>query len=315
METEINRPLRIVYMGTPPFAVQPLRALHDTEEVVLVITQPDRPAGRGRKMTACAVKEEAVNLGVPVHQPEKVRDEETLRVLKEASCDLIVVAAFGQILPIEVLHIPLLGCMNIHASLLPKYRGASPISSAIVQGENITGVTTMMMDEGMDTGDILLQKSLEISEHDTAGTLSDRLSRLGAEAMAETLDAMKKRTLQPTRQKESGATYTTLLTKKQGEIDWDQEPVRICNLVRGMDPWPGAYTLLHGQHLKIWRVTPHEGKGDPGRVLSVQDHLIIGAKEGSLVIHELQLPGKKRVSGPDYLRGHHALKQGDILGR
>ncbi len=302
-------------MGTSSFALMPLRVLCETEDVALVVTQPDRKAGRGLMFMASPVKEESIHHGIRCIQPEKISDPDVVLALRDASCDLIVVTAYGQILPPEVLEIPPLGCINIHASLLPKYRGASPITTAIVGGEKVTGVTTMMMDHGMDTGDILMQMSLEIQDSETAEELSERLSVLGSRAILKTLKALKDGKLERTPQSEADATYTPLLNKKHGEIDWDQGPVQIRNHVRGMNPWPGAYTLFQGKSLKIWRVTPHEEKAGPGRVLHAKERLIIAVKDGSVIIDELQLPGKKRVSGPEFLRGHHELREGMILGR
>jgi len=302
-------------MGTSSFAVLPLSVLCETEDVVLAVTQPDRKAGRGLMFTASPVKEESIHYGIRCIQPEKINDPGLVHTLKKASCDLIVVAAYGRILPPEILEIPPLGCINIHASLLPKYRGASPITTAIVLGEKVTGVTTMMMDQGMDTGDVLMQMSLQIQDPETAEELSERLSALGSRAILKTLKALKDGKLERTSQFEADATYTPLLNKKHGEINWNQGPVRIRNHVRGMNPWPGAYTLFHGKSLKIWRVTPYAEKADPGRVLHAKERLIIAAKDGSVMIDELQLPGKKRVSGPEFLRGHHELREGMILGR
>lgn len=315
VDIRMNRPFRIVYMGTPFFAVAPLKALCKTEDVALVVTQPDRPSGRGRKSTMSPVKNEALVRGIPVLQPESVRDRKAILALGDTDCDVIVVAAYGQILPKEILELPAFGCINIHASLLPKYRGASPIIQAIIQGEKRTGVTTMMIDEGRDTGDILLQESLEISEEETAGMLTERLSRLGARTMVETLGALREKRLTPVPQDESQASYFPRLTKEQGEIDWNRDAAVIRDHVRGMDPWPGAYTFLQGERLKVWRVRPHPEPGSPGKVLSVSDRLIVGAKSGSVVIDELQLPGKKRVSGPDFLRGQKKIREGMTLGR
>lgn len=315
MNEKIKRPLRVIFMGTSSFAVQPLRALYETEDVILVVTPPDRRSGRGLTFMASPVREEAHRQGIHSIQPGKIRDPEAVLALSKASCDLIVVTAYGQILPPEVLEIPPLGCINIHASLLPKYRGASPITTAIVRGEKVTGVTTMMMDQGMDTGDILMQMSLEIQDSETAEELSERLSVLGSRSILKTLKSLKEGKLERAPQSEADATYTPLLTKKHGEIDWNQVPVQIRNHVRGMNPWPGAYTLFQGKSLKIWRVTPHEENDGPGRVLHAKERLIVAVKDGSVIIDELQLPGKKRVSGTEFLRGHHEIREGMILGR
>lgn len=302
-------------MGTPLFAVPLLAALCETEDVLLVVTQPDRPSGRGRKLKASPVKEEALRRGIPLLQPERAGDPDTLASLREVGCDLIVVAAYGQILPKEILKMPPHGCMNIHASLLPKYRGASPIVEAIIHGETRTGVTIMGIDEGRDTGDILLQKGLDILEEETAGMLSERLSSLGVLAIREALEALREGRLTRTRQNHSQATYFPRLKKEQGEIDWNREPGEIRNHVRGMDPWPGAFTYVHGKVLKIWRVTPREQTGKPGTVLSAGDRLIVAVKGGSVSIEELQVPGRNRVRCPEFLRGHHEIREGMVLGR
>ncbi|MDX1763651.1 MAG: methionyl-tRNA formyltransferase [bacterium] len=306
---------RVVYMGTPRFAVPPLTALANTEDVVLVVTQPDRRAGRGRKAVHSAVKEEARRRGIPCYQPQSIRNEETIGMLRDLASDLIVVAAFGQILPPAVLSIPRLGCINIHASLLPRYRGASPISAAIAAGESVTGVTTMMMDQGMDTGDMLMQLSLSIEESDTAGTLTGRLSLLGAQAILKTLLAIKAGRLKPNRQDDRAATYAPLLRKEDGQIDWTRRSREIGNHVRAMDPWPGAFTTLGDKVIKIWRVSPKAGTGEPGRVLEAGRRLVVGAGSGVVAIEELQLPGKKRIAAGEFLRGNHEVREGMTFGR
>jgi methionyl-tRNA formyltransferase len=306
--------LRVVYMGTPRFAVPPLVALANTEDVVLVVTQPDRRAGRGRKTVLSPVKEEAVKQLIPCFQPDSIKAEETVGRLRSSACDLIVVAAFGQILTPEVLEVPKYGCINIHASLLPKYRGASPISAAIIEGEERTGITTMMMDRGMDTGDMLVQLSLEIDEQETTGMLSERLSLLGARAILETLQALKEGKLDRTPQQDSAASYAPVLRKEDGEIDWRKDPIQIMNHVRGMDPWPGAFTYFQDRLLKIWRVTPSNERGRSGAVLQAEGRLIVGAGGGSVAIDELQLPGKTRVSVTDFLRGNQAIRKGTTFG-
>ncbi len=311
----MERALRVIYMGTPRFAVHPLTALAETEEVVVVVTQPPRPAGRGRAMKFSAVKEAALALDIPCLQPERVRDGEVGESLKALQCDLIVVAAFGQILPSSILAIPKSGCINIHASLLPRYRGASPIPMAIAQGEKETGVTTMMMDAGMDTGDILLQRRLAIRDTDTAATLSERLSVLGAETILATVAALKEGRLKPVPQVESGATYTPLLRKSHGEIDWNRRAGQIRDHVRAMDPWPGAFTRVQGEMLKIWRVAPCDKVGRPGEVLEAGARLVVGAREGSVIVEELQVAGRKRIQGDAFLRGRPPVTEGMILGR
>jgi len=302
-------------MGTPRIARPSLSALWQTEDVVLAVTQPDKRSGRGRRVTISPVKEEALERGIPLIQPRKVSDRDVIQAIRETACDLIVVVAFGQILPPELLEVPRFGCINLHASLLPKYRGASPIAMAIVQGEKETGVTTMMMDRGMDTGDILLQNRLRISGTETAGELTERLSILGVRTLLATLKALRKGQLKRIPQDEEEATYTPLLKKQHGEIAWDRTSSEIRNHVRGMDPWPGAYTFLQGEMLKIWRVSPSDETGYPGEVLLAHRHLVVGCGGGSVIIEELQLPGKRRMRGEEFLRGHPDIQKGMILGK
>lgn len=306
---------RVVYMGTPRFAVPPLKVLASGADVALVVTQPDRRAGRGRKAVQSPVKEEAARRGIPCQQPESIGDDETIGILRDLACDLIVVAAFGQILPPEVLSIPRLGCINIHASLLPRYRGASPITAAIAAGETTTGVTTMMMDRGMDTGDMLLQLSLAIDETDTAGTLTERLSLLGAQAILKTLRALEAGRLERIPQDDAAATYAPLLRKEDGEIDWTGSAWEIGNHVRAMDPWPGAFTTLGDKIIKIWRVSPAAGTGGGGKILEVGSRLVVGAGAGVVAIDELQLPGRKRIAAGEFLRGNHEIREGMTFGR
>jgi methionyl-tRNA formyltransferase len=310
----MERALRVIYMGTPRFALHPLTALAQTEDAVLVVTQPDRRAGRGRTLQSSLVKEAALARGIPCLQPERVREADVIAALEALQCDLIVVAAFGQILPKAILDIPKAGCINIHASLLPKYRGASPIPMAIAQGEKETGITTMMMDAGMDTGDILLQRRLAITDTDTAATLSERLSVLGADTILETVAALKGGRLTRVPQVESEATVTPRLRKSHGAIDWNRTPEQIRDHVRAMDPWPGAFTRARAEMLKIWRVTPHGKKGRPGEVLEAGARLLVGAREGSVMIEELQVAGRKRVRGEAFLRGRHPITEGMTLG-
>ncbi len=311
----MERARRVIYMGTPRFALRPLAALAEREDVVLVVTQPDRPAGRGRALQQSPVKEAARARNIPCLQPERVREAQVMEALEALRCDLIVVAAFGQILPEAMLQIPKAGCINIHASLLPKYRGASPIPMAIAQGEKETGITTIMMDAGMDTGDILLQRRLDIEDTDTAFTLSERLSVLGAETILETLALLKRGRLTGVPQVESEATYTPLLRKSHGEIDWNRTPEQIRNHVRAMDPWPGAFTHVGGEMLKIWRVIPHGKGGRPGQVLEAGVRLLVGAREGSVIVAELQVAGRTRLRADAFLRGRHSITEGMTLGR
>ncbi len=311
---KIDKILRVIYMGTPQFAVPSLVAISQTEDVVRVVTQPDRQAGRGRKMIPSPVKEEALDRGIPCLQPTKISEPEFIRTLRDYSCDLFVVAAFGQILPPEVLEIPKYGCINIHASLLPRYRGASPIAAAIAAGEGKTGITTMWMDAGLDTGDILMQRELEIGPEETTGVLTERLAILGARTLLQTLKALREGRLHKTPQNDAEATTTPRLKKEQGAIDWNERTETIRNKVRAMDPWPGAYTVAGGEILKIWRVTPGEGQGHPGEVLHADRRFQVGTQDGSVVIETLQRPGKRRVSGAEFLRGRPPVREGMILG-
>jgi methionyl-tRNA formyltransferase len=311
---KIDKMLRIIYLGTPRFAVPSLVALLQTEDVVRVVTQPDRPAGRGRQLAFSPVKEEAVERGIPCLQPERIEAPEVVQKLREFSCDLFVVAAYGQILSPEVLAIPKYGCINIHASLLPRYRGASPIAAAIAAGEKKTGITTILMDRGMDTGDMLLRRELDIEEEETTGVLTERLSILGARTILQTVKALKEGRLERMPQDESKATYAPLIRKAQGKIDWNRTAEEIRNHVRAMNPWPGAYTHVEGEMLKIWRVVAHPKSGRPGEVLHAEKELVVGTKKGSVILEILQRPGKKSITGEDFLRGRHSIRKGMILG-
>jgi methionyl-tRNA formyltransferase len=307
--------MRVIFMGTPEFALPSLEALRARgEQLVAVVTQPDRPQGRGQRVTAPPVKSAAVAVGIPVQQPAKVRQPEFLEWCRAAAPDLIVVVAFGQILPKTLLDIPRLGCINVHASLLPKYRGAAPIAWAIIRGETETGITTMQMDPGMDTGPMLLQRSLPIRPEDTAGTLGVRLAELGAQTLNETLNLLAEGRLSSTVQDSSQATLAPMLKKDDGRIDWRQPAAAIHALVRGMDPWPGAWTMHAGEPWRIWKAAVEPGTGEPGAVLRADAAgIAVGAGAGHLVITELQTPGKRRLGVRDYLAGH-AIKAGERLG-
>jgi methionyl-tRNA formyltransferase len=296
--------LRLVFFGTPEFAVAPLKALLASQhEVVAVVTQPDRHKGRGRKMQACPVKQEAQYSGIRVIQPEEVSNKEFIHELSTIDPDVIVVVAYGQILPSDIIHLPDSGCINIHASLLPRHRGASPISRAIIDGDKKTGVTTMLMDEGMDTGPILLQEETEIRAEDTAGTLSDRLSLSGSRLILITLEGLEKGSLQPVPQA-GEATYAPVMKKKDGLIDWTKSASDISNFVRGMNPWPGAYTFLEGERLKIMKVHVVDETGQAGTVERVlKDKLIIGAGRGCISVSEIQPSGRKTMDIRAFLQG------------
>jgi len=298
--------LRTVFMGTPGFALETLAGLLDFGvNLVGVYTQPDRPKGRGKKLAASPVKQLALEHGIPVFQPQKLRDPEAVKELQELQPDLIIVVAYGQILPKAVLDIPRYHCINVHASLLPKYRGAAPINKAIIDGETETGVTTMLMDVGLDTGDMLVKRSLDIGKNETAERLHDRLALLGREALAETLQQLCAGTLVAEKQNDELSCYAPMLKKEDGLIDWQKPAEDIHNQVRGLDPWPGAYTFLDSEVLKIATTTVAvDVSGEPGTILSAdKTGVCVACGEGALIIGELQLPGKKRLSAMNFLSG------------
>ena len=299
--------LRIVFMGTPEFALSTLKTLVEMgTAVIAVFTQPDRPKGRGKAVTPPPVKCLARELTIPIFQPEKLRRHEVVEDLKNLAPDLIVVVAYGQILPQSVLDIPRFGCINVHASLLPRYRGAAPINKAVMEGETETGITTMFMNAGLDTGDMLVKKTLAIGFEETAGELHDRLAVLGGEAMAETIDHLCRDELEAVAQDDSMSSYAPMLKKEDGRIDWNRPAVDIHNHVRGLDPWPGAFCALHGESLKIFKTIPEKGVGGkPGRVVSAGgDGVRIACGQGILLVRELQLAGKKRLPAAEFLKGH-----------
>lgn len=299
--------LRTVFMGTPDFAVPCLARLSDISEVVGVVTQPDKKRGRGQKLTPSPVKAFAQAHGLSVYQPQRVREEEFAVELKRLSPELIVVVAFGQILPQRVLDIPPLGCINVHASLLPRYRGAAPMQRCLMAGETKTGVTTMFMDAGLDTGDMLLWEEVEIDNDVSLAVLHDMLSNVGAELLGKTITALENGTLTRTKQDDAASCYAAMLTKETGKMDWKQSAVELHNLVRALDSWPGAYTQFEGKTYKIWRtrVLDGETEGAPGEVLRrTEQGIAVAAGTGTIEILELQAPGKKRMFTADYLRGH-----------
>jgi methionyl-tRNA formyltransferase len=304
----------MIFMGTPDFAAASLQKLIDRgEKVAAAVTQPDRPKGRGQKLLAPPVKLLAAAHGIPVLQPARVRAPEFIDAMRELTPDLIVVVAFGQILPKALLEIPRNGCINVHASLLPRYRGAAPINWCIIDGGTETGVTTMQMDVGLDTGDMLLKKTTSIGPDEDAQALHDRLALISAEALAETLDLIASGRLTPEKQDDRLASYAPMLKKEDGCIDWDKEPQTIRNLVRGLTPWPGAYTFLDGKTLKIYRCRVAGGSGVPGTVLQAdRSGLVVACRGGGLLIEELQLEGKKRLSAKDFLAGYN-IKSGAVL--
>ena len=312
------RGIRTVFMGTPEFALPTLEGLLDKGvPVIAVFTQPDRPSGRGKQLTAPPVKQLAGARGIPIYQPLKLRLPEVVAELQGLAPDLIVVVAYGQILPKSVLDIPRYGCINVHASLLPRWRGAAPINHAIMAGEQETGVTTMVMDVGLDTGDMLVKRSTPIGPCETAGELHDRLAVLGREAMLETLERLSADRLVREKQDDAATCYAPLLKKDHGCIDWARSALDVHNLVRGLDPWPGAYTLLAGAPLKLARTLPlaETHAFAPGTVLGA-DHqgVRIACGQGVLAVGELQLPGRRRLPASEFLRGC-ALSAGTTLGQ
>ena len=262
--------MKIIFMGTPDFAAASLEALiASRHEIQAVVTQPDKPKGRKGELTPSPVKVIAKREGIKVYQPLKVRDEEFVKTLRAYNPDVMVVVAFGQIIPLSILKMPKFGCVNIHGSLLPKYRGAAPIQWAVLDGEKETGITTILMDEGIDTGDILLKKTIKIDTDETSGSLFDKLMALGAETILETLDELEKGSLTPIKQGESPTAYAKMLTKAMGLIDFTRPAKELDCFVRGMNPWPSAYTLLSGKTLKLWKVRAVEGSGKAGSVIGI----------------------------------------------
>ena len=307
--------MKIIFMGTPDFAAASLEALIDSRhEIQAVVTQPDKPKGRKGELTPSPVKVIAKREGIKVYQPPKVRDEEFVDTLRAYNPDVMVVVAFGQIIPLSILKMPKYGCVNIHGSLLPKYRGAAPIQWAVLDGEKETGITTILMDEGIDTGDILLKKTIKIDADETSGSLFDKLKALGAETILETLDELEKGSITPTKQGESPTAYAKMLTKAMGLIDFTRSAKELDCFVRGMDPWPSAYTLLAGKTLKLWKVRAVEKSGKAGSVIEIgKESFTIACGEGAIEVLEVQLEGKKRMSAGDFLKGS-TLNKGQELG-
>lgn len=309
--------MRIIYMGTPDFAVPVLESLLDSRhEVVAVVTQPDKPKGRGKAMQFPPVKEKALEYNLPVYQPVKVREEAFLKVLEEYAPDCIVVTAFGQILPKSILELPKYGCVNVHASLLPAYRGAAPIQWAIINGEEKTGITTMQLGTGpVDSGDMLLKAEVTITPEETGESLFDKLAATGGPLLLETLEGLEAGTIVPEKQDESLVSHASMLKKETGSIDWNKSAVEIERLIRGLNPWPSAYTKLSGKTLKIWRaeVLAANTSCQPGQVVSADSgKLLIQTGDGQLSLLEVQLEGKKRMAADAFLRGN-TVEAGTVL--
>lgn len=324
--------MRIIFMGTPEFAVPVLKGLVDSKEheVTAVITQPDKARGRSGKLVYTPVKEAAVEAGIPVYTPKRVKEAEFVNQLKSIPCDVIVVVAFGQLLSKEILDYPKYGCINVHASLLPRWRGAAPMQWAILSGDEKTGLTTMQMDVGLDTGDMLLKKEVEIAPEETGESLHDRLAALGSELLLNTLQGIQEGTLSPVPQKEEESTYASMLTKEMGKINWEEPAEKIERYVRGLNSWPSAYTGFRTKTLKVWRaevlkeeeisslkkeIEPSGEKeiSTPGMVVKVEKNsFIVKAGTGYLRLLEVQLEGKKRMDAGSFLRGV-SVEKGEIL--
>ncbi|MBX3326028.1 MAG: methionyl-tRNA formyltransferase [Nitrospira sp.] len=309
--------MRIVFMGTPEFAVPSLEALLSSgDQVVGVVCQPDRPKGRGHQVVAPPVKQVAERAGIPVLQPLKIRTAEFLQALSSWQPDVIAVAAYGRILHKPILQLPPVGCVNVHGSLLPKYRGAAPVQWAVINGETETGITTMLMDEGMDTGAMLLQAKLEILPDDTAGTLAPRLAALGGRLLIETLAQLKTGTLVPTKQDDHQATMAPLLKKEDGLIDWTLGATSLANRVRGLSPWPGAYTFLGDERWNVWKAVAQVSAttDTPGTIVAVnKQSILVATGDGLLEIREIQTANSKRMAVAQFLAGHR-VTVGQQLG-
>ena len=309
--------MRVIFMGTPDFSVGTLEAIIEAgHEVALVVTQPDKPKGRGKAMQYTPVKECALSHGIEVFQPVKIRESANIEYLRKFNADIIIVVAFGQILSKSILDMPRYGCINVHASLLPKYRGAAPIQWAVINGDEFTGVTTMRMDEGVDTGDMIAKSTVRLASDETGGSLFEKLSAEGAKLCVETMKMIEDGTAEYTPQNSEEATHTSMISKELGFIDWTKPAVEIERLIRGLNPWPSAYTYLSGKTLKIWKATVHPGNTDaaPGTVVKAdKQSLVIQTGVDRLSLEEVQLEGKKRMPVADFLRGF-TIENGTVLG-
>ena len=307
---------KLVFCGTPQFAVPTLEKLAESGfDICLVLTQPDRPKGRGLELVASPVKEAALHRGIPVYQPDKIKQNEELRAkLQEIAPAAIIVVGYGRIIPRWMLELPKYGNINLHASLLPKYRGAAPIQWAIARGESVTGVTTMRIDEGLDTGDILLQQEVGIADEDTAETLSPKLAAIGAELMIETLRGLAADSIKPQRQNHAEATLAPVLKKEDGRIDFSRSAQEVYNRLRGFQPWPGAFTTFRGKILNITAAKPSLEQASQGQLLAKGDRLWVGGGGGTaLELFELQPEGKRRISARDFVHGYRPAN-GEVLG-
>lgn len=309
--------MRVVFMGTPDFAVDTLRAVIAAgHEVALVVTQPDKPKGRGNAVAQSPVKECALSHGISVYQPRRVREAECIAYIADFHPDIIIVAAFGQILTKELLNLPRFGCVNVHASLLPAYRGAAPIQWAVINGDPVSGITTMRMDEGIDTGDIIEQETVALAKDETGGSLFLRLAETGAKLLVHTMRLIEEGKAVYTPQDASQATHVGMITKQMGAIDWKQPADALERLIRGLNPWPSTYTKLAGRTLKIWRAETERGNSgaEAGQITAVgKDACKVQTGDGILCLKEVQLEGKKRMEIDAFLRGHE-VKAGMFLG-
>lgn len=310
--------MKVLFMGTPDFAVPVLEGLIESpkHQVVAIVTQPDKARGRSGKLAFSPVKEVAIRAGIPVLQPAKIREKESVDKIRSYSFDVAVVAAFGQILSKEILELPKYGCINVHGSLLPRWRGAAPIQWSILAGDRVTGITTMQMNEGLDTGDMLLKKEVVIGENETGGELFDRMAGMGSQILLDTLDAIENRTILPEKQDDSKSTYAKMLTKDMGILDFSKKAVELERVIRGLNPWPSAYTRWGNKTLKIWSaMICEENSGmQAGQIASVDKKtFMIQTGQGCLIPLEVQLEGKKRMKTEDFLRGI-VLESGQRLG-
>ncbi len=301
--------MNVIFMGTPEFAVPTLKKLHENgHEIKLVVTQPDKPSGRGKKLKKSEVKEAAEQLRLPVFQPDKIKKQENIQVLKQYNPDVIVVVAYGQILSREILELPKYGCINVHASLLPKLRGAAPLNWSIINGETKTGVTTMKMDVGLDTGDMLLKTEVEITEDMNVGELHDILMYKVADLLIETLDKLEKNEIVPEKQDDSLSDYAPMFNNENRKINWNADAKSIHNLIRGLSPWPTAYFTMDDKSVKVYEASYTDEKTDysPGYIIKAEDDgIYVAAGNGTLIIKEIQMPGKKKMKVDAYLRGNN----------
>jgi methionyl-tRNA formyltransferase len=300
--------MKVIFMGTPDFAVPTLTKLHETgHDIKLVVTQPDKPSGRGKKLKKSAVKEKAEQLGLDIFQPDKIKKQENIEILKSCGADIIVVVAYGQLLSREILDMPKYGCINVHASILPKLRGAAPLNWALINGDKCAGITTMMMDVGLDTGDMLLKDEIEVDMYMNVGQLHDTLMEKGAELLIETLNKIEDSSIVRVKQDDSISTYAPMLNKETQKINWSDSAENIHNLIRGLSPWPTAFFSLDDKTVKVYSsdFNHEETNHEPGYVLKVQkDGIYVACKTGTLIIKEMQMPGKNKVEVEAYLRGN-----------